>query len=84
MSDKAKNDRDYSNGEIVVHWRPDAPCVHCEECHKSLPLVFDPKRRPWVILANDTTARICEVVDQCPSGALTWSAAETISKESVQ
>ena len=67
------SDRDYSNGEIVVHWRPDAPCIHCEVCHNGLPQVFDPKRRPWVVLANGTTEQIKEVVGQCPSGALTYS-----------
>lgn len=67
------NNRDYDNGEIIVHWRPDAPCIHCEVCHNGLPLVFDPKRRPWVMLANGTSEQIKEVVEQCPSGALTWS-----------
>ena len=68
-----KNDRDYSNGEIVVHWRPDAPCIHCEACHDDLPLVFDPKRRPWVNLSYETSERIIETVNKCPSGALSYS-----------
>lgn len=66
------NDRDYDNGEIIVHWRP-ALCVHCEACWRGLPRVFDPKRRPWVMLSNDVSERIIEQVNQCPSGALTYS-----------
>ncbi len=66
------NNRDYDNGEIIVHWRPDAPCIKCHYCAEQLPRVFDPKRKPWVMLSYDTSERIQEVVEQCPSGALTW------------
>ena len=69
----SENNRDYDNGEIIVHWRPDAPCIHCRYCHEQLPLVFDPSRKPWVMLSYDTSERIKEVVEQCPSKALTWS-----------
>jgi putative redox protein len=64
------NDRDYSNGEIVVHWRPDK-CVHCEACIHGLPEVFDLNKRPWVNMSGAMTARIVEQVAKCPEGALT-------------
>lgn len=66
------DDRDYSNGEITVHWRPDL-CTHCENCVKGLPEVFDANRRPWVSLAYVPSSEITAQVDKCPSGALTWS-----------
>jgi uncharacterized Fe-S cluster protein YjdI len=66
------NDRDYDNGEIVVHWRPEL-CTHCEECFRGLPSVFDPNRRPWVKLSMETSERIIEQVQKCPSGALSYS-----------
>jgi hypothetical protein len=34
------------------------------------PKVFDPGRRPWVILENATTDEIAEAVLRCPTGAL--------------
>jgi hypothetical protein len=34
--------------------------------------VFDPGRRPWVDMAGSTTERIIEVVNMCPTEALTW------------
>ena len=39
----------YSNGEITVVWQPSL-CVHSGICARGLPKVFDPRRRPWVIL----------------------------------
>jgi uncharacterized Fe-S cluster protein YjdI len=62
--------RDYSNGEIVVHWDSDL-CTHCEACWRGLPKVFDPNRRPWVDIKAATTEEIVRQVSQCPSGALT-------------
>ena len=59
----------YSNGEITVVWQPSL-CVHSGICARGLPKVFDPRRRPWVILDGFDTATIVEQVERCPSGAL--------------
>jgi uncharacterized Fe-S cluster protein YjdI len=32
--------------------------------------VFDPRRRPWVILDGHSTEQIVDQVEACPSGAL--------------
>lgn len=73
------NDRDYSNGIIIVHWRP-ALCIHCKACvgdpenyMDGLPEVFDLNARPWVNMAGATTERIRKQVAECPSGALSIS-----------
>lgn len=63
--------RRYTNGEITVYWKPGA-CVHASYCYRELIEVFDPGRRPWVDMANSTTERIIEVVNMCPTEALTW------------
>ena len=53
-------------------WRP-ALCVHSGICARGLPMVFDPRRRPWIKLEYVDAATVAEQVDRCPSGALTWT-----------
>lgn len=65
----SKDDRDYSNGEITVEWRPDK-CVHCKVCVDGLPQVFNIDARPWVNMQAATTDEIKKQVEACPSGAL--------------
>ncbi len=62
----------YSNGEITVVWQPDL-CRHSGICFRGLPLVFDPRRRPWIQPEHSDTATIVAQVDRCPSKALTWT-----------
>ncbi len=59
----------YSNGEVIVVWQP-ARCIHSGVCVRGLPLVFDPRRRPWIELASATSDEIVAQVARCPSGAL--------------
>jgi uncharacterized Fe-S cluster protein YjdI len=61
----------YSNGEITVIWQPSL-CVHSTICFRGLPKVFDPRRRPWVVLEGTDTETIVRQVDECPSGALSY------------
>jgi uncharacterized Fe-S cluster protein YjdI len=68
MSDK-EIIRRYSNGEIVVVWQPSL-CVHSGICARGLPKVFDPRRRPWVVLDGYDSNTIVNQVEACPSGAL--------------
>ncbi|MBG0859357.1 MAG: (4Fe-4S)-binding protein [Bacteroidales bacterium] len=63
--------REYTNGEITVYWKPVA-CVHASYCYRELIEVFDPSSRPWVDMKGAPTARIIEVVNMCPTEALTW------------
>jgi len=61
----------YSNGEVTVVWRP-ALCRHSGICARGLPLVFDPRRHPWIELQHADSPTITAQVERCPSGALTW------------
>lgn len=67
MTDQAT--RSYTNGEITVLWKQHK-CVHSAVCFKSLPTVFDPRKRPWISMDGASTAQIKETVSKCPSGAL--------------
>lgn len=66
--------RRYSNGEITVMWQP-ARCNHNGNCWRSLPEVFEPKKRPWVNIYGSHSATVARVVDECPTKALTWEKA---------
>lgn len=72
MSD---NHRDYTNGEIVVHWQPEL-CTHSGKCVRNLPHVFNMRMKPWIDMAGASSDEIIRVVELCPSGALSWSKAE--------
>ncbi|MGH9387422.1 MAG: (4Fe-4S)-binding protein [Vicinamibacterales bacterium] len=61
----------YSNGEVTVIWQPSL-CIHSGICFRGLPKVFDPRRRPWVILEGTSTEEIVKQVERCPSGALSY------------
>ena len=61
----------YSNNDITVVWQPDL-CRHSGICFRGLPLVFDPRRRPWLQLEHADSATIVSQVDRCPSGAPSW------------
>ncbi len=45
-------------------------CTHSAVCVKTLPLVFDPKKKPWVNTAGASKKEIQDMIKTCPSGAL--------------
>lgn len=68
---KSSGNRQYSNKEITIYWKPDA-CVHASYCYRELIEVFDPGRRPWVDINGASTEKIIEIVNLCPTEALAW------------
>jgi len=62
-------DREYVRDGVTVVWRPGL-CVHSGVCARGLPLVFDPKRRPWIDMDQAEVDQIVAQVGRCPSGAL--------------
>jgi uncharacterized Fe-S cluster protein YjdI len=60
---------EYPAGSLTVEWRP-GRCQHSGVCVRGLPLVFDPRRRPWVDVSGADPETIALQVGRCPSGAL--------------
>lgn len=47
-------------------------CIHSANCVKSLPVVFDTSRKPWVDPAQASPEDVARAVERCPSGALQY------------
>jgi len=65
------NDRQYTNGEITVFWKP-SKCIHATTCFRELLDVYNPRKRPWVNMDGAPTEKIIEVTDKCPTQAIFW------------
>ena len=63
--------KEYTNGEITVVWKPRL-CDHSAVCISELPSVFDSLKRPWITITGAPTKDIQDVVDRCPTQALSW------------
>ncbi len=62
---------EYSNGELTIIWKPGI-CQHVGICVKTLPLVYNPREKPWISIKNATTEELISQITKCPSGALTY------------
>lgn len=63
--------RSYTNGEITIFWRA-SECIHNTLCYRELRSVFDPAKRPWVNPQGAATDQILDIIERCPTLALTF------------
>ncbi len=75
----------YPKNNLTVRWES-AKCIHSENCWKGLSSVFNPQERPWINVDGASAERIAQQIDQCPSGALsyTWAETETAAADSIK
>lgn len=64
--------RTYEGTGIAIHFDP-ARGIHAEACVHGLPGVFDAQRRLWIVPGEAAVDTITQVVERCPSGALTYT-----------
>lgn len=62
----------YEGKEITIINNP-LLCSVAEHCHKELDSVFNEHNNPWIDPDGDTLERIKTLIEQCPSGALSYS-----------
>lgn len=72
--------KEYSNDQLTVVWKP-KKCIHSEVCIHTLPEVYKPKEKPWIIPENASTSALKLQIDKCPSGALSYYMKNEIMEE---
>ena len=63
------DEKHYPGRSVVVTFNA-RRCLHTGECVHSLPAVFDPAQRPWIMPDEGGAAEIERAVALCPTGAL--------------
>ncbi len=69
IKDRRKN---YVGKEITIHDNRKI-CSHAAECVNNLPSVFKFDGRPWIRPDEAKAQQIIDVINKCPSGALSYS-----------
>jgi uncharacterized Fe-S cluster protein YjdI len=54
---------------FTITWTP-SKCIHSGVCVKSLPKVYHPKDKPWILPEHASIEDLKKQIDNCPSGAL--------------
>jgi len=61
--------KEYTQGKLTITCESEK-CIHCGNCAKGLPTVFQPKEKPWIKTGVEPDEAVIEQVKKCPSGAL--------------
>ena len=63
--------KEYQGEQISVRFEA-RRCIHAAECVHGLGDVFNPEQRPWIDPNGAAASAIVQVIERCPSGALTY------------
>lgn len=63
--------KEYTNGDLTVVWKP-KKCIHSKVCVETLPKVYHPKEKPWIVPENASIENLQSQINNCPSGALSY------------
>ncbi len=63
--------KEYEGDGLTVIWKP-KKCIHSEVCVKTLPSVYKPEEKPWILPAKASVEALTDQIDRCPSGALSY------------
>ena len=64
--------RDYPTAGLTIHWDSEV-CAHSGICASTLPTVFRPREKPWIVAAAASADELAATIDRCPSGALRYT-----------
>lgn len=64
--------KDYVGKDITIHDNRGV-CSHDGSCIRFLPQVFQKNERPWINPDGASVGEIIEVIEKCPSGALSFT-----------
>jgi len=67
--------KDYVGKDITIRFSLRV-CSHAGVCYMKLPSVFDRSKKPWINPDGATPQEIIDLINRCPSGALSYSMAE--------
>ena len=62
---------EHQGSKIIIRWDI-KKCAHAGMCVRTLPTVFDVKKRPWVNPDGASVDEIKKAIAKCPSGALSY------------
>ena len=71
--DRVRDQRENYIGKAVTIHDNRGICAHAARCTSTLTTVFKYGQEPWVDPNGDTAEKIIATVNQCPSGALSYS-----------
>ena len=78
LSDEKERDRipdrsdSYKGKEITIHDN-NGVCAKRGHCSGNLPSVFNSKREPWIDPDAESADAIAQIIEMCPSGALSYT-----------
>jgi len=67
-----KKQVDYQGADANIRW-DGRLCIHVQECGRSADELFVGGRDPWGMPDAETSETVVDVVERCPTGALTYT-----------